>query len=62
MVLVLVQNDGYDVSSVAGIDPGFADAALRNFTLSPTSYAVATLGFEPFDTTIVGPIASVYPH
>ena len=44
---------GYDKHSL-NADPGFADLAKRDFTLSPDTPAAA-IGFIPFDLSAVGP-------
>jgi hypothetical protein len=53
------QKSGKDRHSVYA-DPMFADAAKRDFRLKPGSPALA-LGFEPIDTSMVGPRGPVGP-
>jgi hypothetical protein len=45
------QASGNDMGSVIG-DPGFADPAHNDFSLTPDVPAVAAVGFRPFDTEI----------
>eukprot|EP01102_Stenamoeba_stenopodia_P017496 TRINITY_DN6281_c0_g1_i1.p1 TRINITY_DN6281_c0_g1~~TRINITY_DN6281_c0_g1_i1.p1 ORF type:complete len:712 (-),score=131.99 TRINITY_DN6281_c0_g1_i1:54-2150(-) len=49
------QQQGYDGNSLVGVDPLFVNPNEFDFTLSPDSPALK-LGFQPIDTSIIGPI------
>lgn len=52
------QNESQDVGSVA-MDPGFKNAARRDFRLGKKSPAVLA-GFEPFDYSEIGPVGKAW--